>query len=274
MLSYLVALNCEARAIIEHYSLKKTGQGPFAHYISAGQANAVELVVSGIGAIAMATAVGWLAAHRPAKDRVWLNLGVAGHASLALGQPVLVHGSAQAIEGRAHYPPLVAKWPGATAACLSHSAPNTDYIGDALADMEAHAFFAAAGRFSSAELVQSIKVVSDNSAADMAKLNAQKIEELLSPHTPLIARFGESLSALMPKAEAQDPICAQLLKLRTTHSQQRLIQELVEKAIVLQCLSEPLRVQLLEADEAKQVIELLSEATASVCPQIPLREVG
>ena len=279
MISILVALNSEAKPLIDYFSLKKSSLGPYGYYLgtsdvtkrgghnTAGACEAIELVVSGIGALAMASAVGWLAGVNPVK-RVWLNLGIAGHASKKIGEIVLVHGCADAVHTKAHYPPLVAKWSHETAACLSYNAPCTDYPGDAAVDMEAHSFFTSGLRFSSAEFVQSLKVISDNQDSSIDDLDAKKVEALIKPHVATIANFAEKLSSLRMSAVPWVDHGLQLGSLRSTHSQTLQAQELLVKATVLNVLDDDLKGALSSCQKMSEVLAILHERTRLQSPAL------
>jgi len=57
-MTIMVALNCEAKPLVDLYGLKKVNASPFARY--AADHHDTEIVITGIGGIAMATAVGWV----------------------------------------------------------------------------------------------------------------------------------------------------------------------------------------------------------------------
>jgi adenosylhomocysteine nucleosidase len=278
MISFLLALNSEAKPLVDFYRLKKTGQGPFAHFVSPDSSIEVELLVVGIGALSTAAGVAWLAGKTPMRNRVWLNLGVAGHADMPLGEIALVHGSADSAQSRAHYPPQVAKWAQSTAACLSFNSPCTDYPGDALVDMEAHAFFNTAIKFSSSEIVQSLKVVSDNRDSNIEDLNATKITALISPHVETIVAFAKALQALAVRGlalvdNAEFPQTEWLECLRTTHSQRRQVLELMRKAFVLNKLNEGAVEALSACSHVSEVLRQLNELTRLAQPILPSQEV-
>ena len=66
--------------------------------------------------------------------------------------------------------------------------------------MEASGFFFAATRFSSAELVQAIKIVSDNSERSVARDRAQ-VSELIATQMPAIEAEADRLRALAAEIE-------------------------------------------------------------------------
>jgi len=226
----MFALNCEAKPWVDLYRLKKANAEPFSLYVSSD--TNVELIITGIGDIAMASAVGWIGAQSPRRQRVWLNIGTAGHASYALGTVLQVHGVANSAQGRAHYPPLTAKWEQGTAALLSVAAPTENYPEGAMVDMEAAAFFSAAMRFSSSELVQAVKVISDNSEHGLDELNADRITELMSEHTLELDRYAKNLVALVSDVQWFNEL-EYLLAVKTTHSQRQQLSILLRKATAL-----------------------------------------
>ena len=74
--------------------------------------------------------------------------------------------------------------------------PEETYPERAAYDMEAAGFFPSATRCSSGELVQSIKVISDNRHQSIASLNARSIEQLITKNVSKIEQFINRLSEL------------------------------------------------------------------------------
>ena len=80
---------------------------------------------------------------------------------------------------RSWYPPqLVSSVVNST--LITVDEPEEIYREGAAYDMEAAGFFPSATRCSSSELVQSIKVISDNPHQSIASVNARLIEELIT----------------------------------------------------------------------------------------------
>lgn len=263
LLTIMVALNCEAKPWVDHYHLKKIDSRPFALY----QNNDVQVVITGIGSNSMAVAVGWIAAQG-LRCRVWLNIGTAGHATRPLGDIFQVHGVARSTTDRAHYPPLTARWKGSTDALLSVDTPTKEYPGGAAVDMEASAFFEAAMHFSSAELVQSIKVVSDNVEHSYELLNAAKITELMRPHVTLVGDYATRLCELV-SIPVSKPTFSQLMSLKSTFSQQQQLKNLLHKAAVLG-LEDKVSAQTNTAQPIKTVLAILQSVVEEATPKIDL----
>lgn len=274
------ALACEAKALIDYYELKKTASSPFAHFYVEQDSTRIDLVVSGIGPLAMATAIGWAAAsligshlHAKRVNVAWLNVGTAGHATHQCGHAVLINSVAGEAVTRTHYPPLVCKWSGDTASLISVASPSNQYPAQALVDMEGQAFFNSAIRFSSAELVQSIKVISDNTEYGVDQLNAQKLSDYIYQNISQITGY---ISRLLDLAGQQSFVDSSLIAapdgLRFTVSQQHQWQDFSRKAVVMMEQSSldytSLSFDLAAATSAKQAIAVLANAVSSAAPQL------
>jgi len=268
MLTFMVALHCEAKPLIDFYRLKKVDQRGFDLYRS--KSVDVELVVTGIGALAMSAAVGWVASQDCPAQRVWLNIGTAGHADLPIGKLLLIHGVGDEVSQRCHYPPLVAKWSGITESLLSVNAPTSDYPGGAAVDMESYAFFNAALRFSDAELVQSVKVISDNKQSGIENLNAARLTELVTPHVSSIDEYAEKLQALCLGSTQEINLEDQLdmidgSKMRGTHSQRLQVKELLHKLAVL----DESQIDVMpQCDNLKELILVLRDKVDACVPSL------
>ena len=230
MLSIMVALNCEAKPWVDLYKLKKVVNTPFELYAREGVE--IEIVVTGIGASVMSTAIGWLAGINRQRSGAWLNLGIAGHADKSLGELVRVHAFIDANDLKHYYPPLTAACKNQSEALLSVNIPTSTYPESAMVDMEGLAFYRSARMFSDSELIASLKVVSDNQENSFEGLNAAKITALMQPHTDAVDKLIKSLITLAKKPQLDD-ISLELAHLRRSHSQQQQLERLLDKAAVL-----------------------------------------
>jgi len=233
MVTIVSALNCEAKPWVDHFKLKKQTDKPFWHYAS--DSSNVEVLISGVGGLSMATAVGWVSGYhgaRVCRPRAWLNLGIAGDEKLPVGSIRRVHAVINSDDLRKLHPPLTAKWRGQSSAIASVNAPTNSYVEGAMVDMESYAFFKAATQFSTAELVQSIKVISDNQEKSFEHLDASKITALMSPHVDAVNQFIAELEALSPAQAPRHP-WAHLLQAPGSHSQRQQLNAALNKAFVL-----------------------------------------
>lgn len=89
MLHITCALKPEARPLLDYFELRALSDAPRIYHNGNAQ---ISLTLSGIGKSAAARAVTRTHAYFNAdKSHAWLNLGIAGHASLPVGQAVLVN---------------------------------------------------------------------------------------------------------------------------------------------------------------------------------------
>ena len=154
------ALPCEAKPLISHFKLKKeTSIAPFAVYTR----GSMILTVSGVGKAAMAAAVAYTFALFPTDSlAVMLNVGVAGHKDYELGALFAAEKIIDDDRRKSYYPAIVTDLPCLTQSITTVSQAQLHYKTESLYDMEASAFYETAVRFSSSELIQSLKVISDN----------------------------------------------------------------------------------------------------------------
>ena len=200
MLIWVAALHCEAKPVIDYYRLKKThAKTPFDLYRGEDMA----CVVSGIGKVASAAASAWVGGeYREAASLAWINLGCAGAAGHAVGSVFSIDKIVDADSGQAFYPVAVTPAELPASPCLSLGRPGEDYREDCLFDMEASGFIQAALRFSSAELVQGIKVVSDNREFSTGK-NRAAVSRLISANIDAIDRQAQALLELNREVAAR-----------------------------------------------------------------------
>lgn len=265
ILTIMFALNCEAKPWVDFYHLKKSIDRPFKVYSKPGFE--IEIVITGIGANSMSTAVGWIAGRADLQQRVWLNLGIAGHLDRQIGEAVRVHSFIDATDLSHNYPPLVAKWSGDSEALMSVNAPTNSYPDAAMVDMEGLAFYRSAIMFSSPELVSSIKVISDNQEHSVERLNATKISQLMHSHVDTVNRFTDSLLALARPANITLTELT-LEGVRRTHSQQLQLNRLLEKTAALELNQAVADLGLQQESQFAQVLSKLTTLIDSSAPSL------
>ncbi len=170
-----VALECEAKALINHFKLKKdNAKHPFSIYSN----DNMTLTVTGVGKVAMAGGVAYvLAAYPEVKQPVLINVGIAGHKTSEIGSLFIASKVTDVESGRVFYPQLIGAKGIASDEIKSTVLPNTDYSEGGLNDMEASAFYEIAVKFSSCELIHCLKVVSDNETSSIEGINAKNVVE-------------------------------------------------------------------------------------------------
>jgi len=199
---FFAALPCEAKPLIEYFKLKKElSVSAFTIYRSAN----ITLTVTGLGKSAMAASVGYTLALFPTDSLpVMLNIGIAGHKDYALGtifsaQKIIDHDS-----GRSYYPQLVTSPPCATQLITTVSQAQLNYSPDTLYEMEASAFYETAIRFSSSELIQCIKVISDNEDNASTQIKPAQVSEWIKIALPVIDSYYQQLTELASLVQTTD----------------------------------------------------------------------
>jgi hypothetical protein len=200
MLRFVVALQAEARPLVERFGLAAVGESPFPLY----RGEEAWLIVSGQGKAAAAAATAYLhLAAGGAPGRAWLNVGLGGHGLRPLGEGVVAHKISDAASGVSWYPQIVIDSPSPTAPLLTVERVEEEYEPPWVYESEASGFFPTACRFSVAELIQCYKVVSDNPDATLARrMSGPDVEVLIGRNAGKIETFARGLAGLARELEA------------------------------------------------------------------------
>ena len=194
---FFCALQCEAEALIREFRLKEDKpSGLFRGYQS--DCGRYSLIISGIGKLNAAAAVAWHHARAgvaASPADVWLNIGVAGHRQHPIGAIYLAHKISDLQSGRRWYPQIMVKTDLDSAALITLEQASADYR-DALFDMEASGFYEMASRVGTAELIHSLKIVSDNAEQPADAINAGQVRQLIAARIEKIRLFVSALQAL------------------------------------------------------------------------------
>ncbi len=193
MLYMHTALPAEARPLLDHFSLRAIQpSAPFPLY----GASHLRLVVSGVGRTSAAAAIAYTCARFADHPGPWLNVGLAGHASAALGTPFIVHRACDPTGEQTYYPIFPFAPPCATAALHTVDKPTSAYPNNGLCDMEGSAFLQTAQRFVPSELAHSLKIVSDNEQHPWNGMDRQQVVAMIAPHLHLIEALCSTLEPL------------------------------------------------------------------------------
>ena len=193
MINLVVALQAEARPIIEALDLvQDRPAGIFPVYCNGD----LSLVVSGIGRTHCAAAVTHLF-HRTAQrvDQAWLNIGIAGHQQVPIGSVLLASRITEHASGRSWYPPYVLDVELLRSPLVTVDKPERCYPDCCAYDMEAAGFYQLACRCSTGELVQSLKIISDNPGSDL-DLTTDQVSQFIDDQMPAIESAVRQLSDL------------------------------------------------------------------------------
>ena len=190
----VTALPAEAKPVTSHFGLKRLQPGcGFPVY----RDRHISLVVSGVGKTNAAAASALLYALNgcPA-NAIWINLGIAGHRDLPLGEAVLAHSVTDAATGETWQLPVNILPPCPSVSLETLDQPNFDYTRRSAFDMEASGFYATAVRFSPPELVHCLKVVSDNREQSGRDINAAMVRRLIAGRLDLLQELLSRLTTL------------------------------------------------------------------------------
>lgn len=267
MINLVVASSYEARPIIDHYQLKNISAGQaFSHY--AGEE--LHLIISGIGKINAAAATAYLQAltHNE-KPRAWLNVGIAGHGSLDLGDAFIAHSIMDTATARAHYPPLSLKLELPSSDLHTVDEPKTHYQPGCGYDMEASAFYSIATRTCTAELVHCYKIVSDNPGHPINEhsvFDKLHIDTLIRPHLKPLDQLIRTLSKNCDQYNAAgvaNPHYDDIIhRIRFTVSQKSQLHRLLQRYQILFSQALPATMDLSSYQRAKPLLADLHSALA------------
>lgn len=182
MIYVVVALSAEARPLCAHLRLEKAEKlEPLSVYRRSDMA----LIVSGVGKDMAASAVDNLARAVAAEGpSVWLNVGVAGHRDHAIGTAVLAREVDDAEQGTTCElaPPADLHIP--TGQVRTVSQVETQFEDQAVYEMEAAAFCREATQLTATELVQVLKIISDNRRTGTLCVSAHQVQGLVESNLP------------------------------------------------------------------------------------------
>ena len=195
MIHLISALKPEAQPLLAHFDLRPL-PGSRAFPVYQNRNGDITLTRSGLGKAAAAAATKLTyALFKADKSHAWLNLGIAGHASLPLGQAALVAKVTDAATGQTWFPPRVFSAALPVCELLTIEEPCADYQ-EVLFDMEGAGFFSSVSGCATTELAQTIKVVSDNAERPPEDLTPTRISRLLEDNLALIDELARQLLAL------------------------------------------------------------------------------
>lgn len=230
----VVALSCEAKPLITFFRLTRASDQ--AGFVTYQNGQGITLIVTGAGKIAMAAACGYLAGTQISDRKLnsaWLNIGIAGHQNIALGKAMHVTKITDATTGQTFYPPLLLENNCEKTTLISVDRPENQYQDNVAYDMEGSAFYSIASRFVSSELVQIVKIVSDNRENSTAQITKSNIQKQVEDNLPILAGVVDQLQTLVYQYNSiyavSDEYLMLLEKVHLTSSQQIQLSKLVSR---------------------------------------------
>jgi len=234
MIYIVCALQCEAKPIIEKYKLSLIPDKAFRIF----QGKKMRVLISGIGKIETAAAMAYLYALDGEQiSATWLNIGVVGHRFLELGSLFNINKVTEETTGVNWYPARLRPLDMPSHHVLTVDTVSENYPSDALYDMEASAFMLTALRFSSVDLVQVLKIVSDNIENPSTQINKVFVEQLIHRNIEQISTVVDALQAVSAKYGdyyGVDDVYNKLIsQWHFTQYQKKQLQRLVQKITAL-----------------------------------------
>lgn len=191
-MNFVCAFLSEATPLIDELGLKKAHSGSFTLY----QKREHRLVLSGMGTEKIAQSVSFLHQLAPRPSVPWLNIGIAGHGRAEIGSAHLVVKCTDSKTQKSIYPPQLFSSLLPKTMLETVEQPVSEYKSEYAYDMEGFGFFKTASHYSSAELVQSVKVVSDNPDNPVSQFDKSTVHEMISSHLPSIIHIINEMETL------------------------------------------------------------------------------
>ena len=182
MIHFVVATNSEARPLIDLFKLKKIKDLKQA-FIYANQN--ISLIMSGIGKVNAAIGVTQTYYYYNQKNNnIWINIGLAGHKYLKVGDICTINKITDN-ETKKIFFPFVNKFKIQNQECLSVGKQRKNYSSKVY-DMESFGFYQSACKYSSKELLQIVKIISDNQFESIDFKNKEVVYNTILNHKKLI----------------------------------------------------------------------------------------
>lgn len=194
-LNLVVAHKLEAQPLVAQFALKQISASPLVYENTSG----LRLIVSGQGREASAAAVAQLfRVNGQDNAAAWLNIGIAGHQTKAVGEALLANKIVNCAGGSTIYPVPVCS--GLLSGEVhTVDVPETSYPNNVAYEMEAAGFFAAAAPLTSIELVQCLKIISDNAQQGTDQVSKELVEEVISANAELVGQCIEEILELQDR---------------------------------------------------------------------------
>ncbi len=267
MLNLVVATKVEAESLINALHLKHAS-ATFPLYTK----DTTSLVITGIGKCRAAATTSWLAARSESvsastgrnTSACWLNVGIAGHREAPIGSIFCAHKIHDLGSGKVWYPPRISS-PLPSANLTTVDKPLENYLPDQLHDMEGSGFVETARMYSYAELVQCIKVVSDNTEQPFSNIDAKLASQLIEQNIPFIIKFMDHLQALAANLNTLDiSIVSEFLhRWKFSVSQKVILERLLQRYSVLHSPMTTLPADLHQVTSGKEALRWLTHSVDS-----------
>ena len=258
-MNFIVALQAEAMPLIDRFNLvKRSDTRVFPIFENKDH----RVIISGIGRINAAAATGYLYRFEEYSQGI-VNIGIAGHGELSTGTSFLANRILHSEEKTVYYPPPILEHPITTSALQTCDTPEKLYPHPIGYDMEAHAICSIAYRLITRELVQIIKIVSDNPSNPLESFSKKTATNLIASQLTLIEEIVEQMDDLSNRL-SPDPVILELIeqirsKFHFSSTQTHQLEKLVKQANALGLEITKISSIADSADNAKNCINFLRQ---------------
>ena len=178
MIHLVLATHTEAKPIISYFKLKRL-MHVTEYQVFINKDKSISLTISGIGKVFSACSVIFTySLFKRQRNNIWINIGIAGHNDLKIGEIILVNKINDLSSKKSWYPSIVFNHSFKVQNCNTYDKPNFKYTKN-LHDMELSGFYSSANKLSYSELIQSLKIVSDNKEKKISFKERGRISELI-----------------------------------------------------------------------------------------------
>ena len=261
-MNFLIATQKEAAPVIAAYKLQKDQGCPYPFYFK----DDVRLVISGIGSLQAAGATAYLMGRFPKKNQVWINLGIAGHGSLEYGDIFVAGRILSVSEPTCFYPPQIIESEIPISELTTGNEAQVNYRAEMGYDMEAHGFYQTACLSTTRELVQVLKIVSDNPSTPITEFKPEQATSLIENKLSIIDQWKEALEKASieieppPEVEKTFSLITQTCRFSSTRAHQ--LKTLLQQASALGVDFDTLEPIYSSAPSSKEIITNLEKLLA------------
>ena len=193
MIHFIVATSSESKLIIKKLKLKKVKPSSGFDFFYNDN---FSITITGLGKVNSALGV----AHtffkfKGLSNNIWINIGLAGHEKEKIGTLVFVDKIYDYETQKSMYPFFVKNYKIKRLNCTCYSKPNFNYT-NSLSDMESSGFFSSANKYSSKEIIHSLKIVSDNKFEKIDFNDTKIIERIFEKNFDQILDFVNDIEDL------------------------------------------------------------------------------
>lgn len=213
-MNFVIAFMGEAQPIIDYYGLTKATHRSHPLF----QNNRHSLILSGSGKERSSWATEILAKHTGTPNQAWINLGISGHGNFAKGDPFIAGKIEDDQAEESFYPPRIYYSSLQVSSVRTCTEPSLQYEEGQGCDMESHAFYKTAIQFSIRELIQVIKVVSDNPSHPLDQFSPQEAPAMIHQHLPAIDALVRQMDQASESLQTDQTLEQSFIAIRKTHS--------------------------------------------------------